>query len=517
MKKWMLKMAALALTLVLSFGIVAQEPVRAADGAGFVFSQYAGENFVLRFDGTTLVLENLPDTAPFQSVLLYIVNLNGTKVKEELLTRDGNGRAVYALKGMSDGEYYVELFTANGGVSYGSYCIGDDLHIRLVNGSVTLQPAATLSQNKQAQANKRQDMQALAYYTTASRMVQSTDAAIVRLSESLTAGLTDDYAKALAVHDWVATNIWYDNDAVKAGKPPAADALTTLKTRTAVCEGYSNLYVALLRAADIPARTVTGYGMTASLTGGWTSERMKEENHAWSEVYVDGRWMFVDVTWNSANSIENGKKVKSGGVYNYRYFDTTVEAYSIDHRLVDYGERYVPAVSAPTGWAAGSVDTAIGTGIVPRAWQTRFTQAATRAEFSALAVALYGHLTGKSITTTATFPDTNDMNMLRMVALGVVTGSGNGSANPNGKLTREQAATMLARLASALGKPLPKAEATFADTGNVAHWALEAVGQVQAAGIMSGSTINTFNPQADYTREQCIVTILRLYTYCMGD
>ena len=38
-----------------------------------------------------------------------------------------------------------------------------------------------------------------------------------------------------------------------------------------------------------------------------------------------------------------------------------------------------------------------------------------------------------------------------------------------------------------------------------------AKGKVQAAGIMSGVGDNTFSPQEPYTREQSIVTLMRLY------
>ena len=78
-------------------------------------------------------------------------------------------------------------------------------------------------------------------------------------------------------------------------------------------------------------------------------------------------------------------------------------------------------------------------------------------------------------------------------------------------MTREQAATMLARLAAALDNPLPEEPSTFSDTDSVSYWAIVQVGQVQAAEIMGGVGYNTFNPQGSYTREQSIVTMLRLY------
>ena len=50
-----------------------------------------------------------------------------------------------------------------------------------------------------------------------------------------------------------------------------------------------------------------------------------------------------------------------------------------------------------------------------------------------------------------------------MAALGVVTGVGENKFAPDDKLTREQAATMLSRLANAIGKPLTEQTASFGD------------------------------------------------------
>jgi hypothetical protein len=169
--------------------------------------------------------------------------------------------------------------------------------------------------------------------------------------------------------------------------------------------------------------------------------------------------------------------------------------------------------STPTAWAQADVQAAIVAGIVPQALQSGYTAATTRAEFCALAVALYETATGAEIDGRVTFADTDDANVEKMAALGVVTGVGDNLFSPAAKLTREQAATMLARLAGALGKPLPAQTATFADSAGISGWALDAAGQVQAAGIMGGVGENTFAPRGDYTREQSIVTMKRLFDY----
>ena len=184
-----------------------------------------------------------------------------------------------------------------------------------------------------------------------------------------------------------------------------------------------------------------------------------------------------------------------------------------DETLKFDGQRTPEPGSVPSSWAAASVNAAIAAGIVPAALQSKYTTATTRAEFCALAVALYETKLG-AITERAKFDDTTDVNVEKMAALGVVNGTGEGKFSPNSQLTREQAATMLARLADAMDSALPTTDATpFADGSAVASWASSAVAQMQASGIMGGVGDNKFSPKGSYTREQSILTIMRLYDY----
>lgn len=177
----------------------------------------------------------------------------------------------------------------------------------------------------------------------------------------------------------------------------------------------------------------------------------------------------------------------------------------------DPKEETPVAPESPSSWAAEQVNAAIAAGLVPEALQSQYTVAATRAEFCALAVALYETAAGSEITESATFSDTTDVNVQKMAGLGVVNGIGEDKFGSENKLTREQAATMLSRLADAMGKPLTAQAPTFADNTSISSWALDAVGQMQATGVMGGVGENTFSPAADYTREQSMMTIMRLF------
>lgn len=169
------------------------------------------------------------------------------------------------------------------------------------------------------------------------------------------------------------------------------------------------------------------------------------------------------------------------------------------------------AGQTPSSWAADSVNRAIELDIVPEQFKLDYGKVATRAEFCALAVALYEKITGEEINDRLTFADTKDVNVEKAAAIGVVNGTGNNNFSPNSQLSREQAATMLARLAEALNKPLAKQEPAFSDNKSISTWAFESVGQVQVTGVMGGVGNNNFQPKGPYTREQCIITIVRIY------
>ena len=170
-----------------------------------------------------------------------------------------------------------------------------------------------------------------------------------------------------------------------------------------------------------------------------------------------------------------------------------------------------PNLSTASAWAHDGITNAVAADLVPQPLQNYYTNNITRAEFTALAVLLYETTTGREITGRVTFDDTTDVNVQKAAYTGIVSGTGNNNFSPNMQFNREQASVILSRLVAAIGEPLPQAVLTFADSAQVSDWATESVGQVQAAGIMGGVGDNIFDPQGTFTREQSIITILRLF------
>lgn len=149
-----------------------------------------------------------------------------------------------------------------------------------------------------------------------------------------------------------------------------------------------------------------------------------------------------------------------------------------------------------------------------------YTDPITRKDFCNLAIELYRVLRPNAYMDfpdplPTSFTDTSSLYVLQLAYLGVIGGVGEGRFDPNGQLTREQAAAILSRLAGVLGINLDQAAPAFADNASISSWATDAVGQMQASGIMGGVGNNQFGPQGTYSWEQSIATLMRLYDMTM--
>jgi len=92
--------------------------------------------------------------------------------------------------------------------------------------------------------------------------------------------------------------------------------------------------------------------------------------------------------------------------------------------------------------------------------------------------------------------------------LGIVQGVTATNFNPNGELTRQQAALMLYRLLKAYGVDMVYSEPNFDDANKLSGEVREAVGALQALKIFEGSNGN-FNPTDKLTRMQMAKVLQR--------
>ena len=106
------------------------------------------------------------------------------------------------------------------------------------------------------------------------------------------------------IYDFVTGELSYNYQKLESGELVRLGALTALsQTDQAVCMEYTDLFIALARAAGIPAREVNGYAYTADDTNRPLSLRVEGDVlHAWPQIYLpDSGWMMIDPTWGSTS------------------------------------------------------------------------------------------------------------------------------------------------------------------------------------------------------------------------
>lgn len=122
--------------------------------------------------------------------------------------------------------------------------------------------------------------------------------------------LAATYTTPRAIYDYVVSTIAYDYERVKT-TPKRKGALSALQTpKESLCMEFTDLFVAIARAAGIPARELVGYAHTTNAKLRPLS-LVSDVLHAWPEYYdrEKGTWIPVDPTWGNT----------TGGV---DYFDT---------------------------------------------------------------------------------------------------------------------------------------------------------------------------------------------------
>ena len=152
---------------------------------------------------------------------------------------------------------------------------------------------------------------------------------VAELADELTAGCTTETEKARSFYVWIADNIRYDVKALENMKDMDPEdhirkqsPEKVLRTKKAVCEGYSKLFSALCEAAGMESIMVTGHSKSAKGI-------VRRSFHAWNMVRVDGQWKLLDATWGSGDvDPDEGKYTEE---FDEKYFFTAPDVMIANH------------------------------------------------------------------------------------------------------------------------------------------------------------------------------------------
>ena len=199
-----------------------------------------------------------------------------------------------------------------GGFSWPNFTYSDDG--KYITFTVTYQRAASRSS---------------LWYTTAKQETQLNSYIKSTILPQLALNGKTTYQKVQAIYDWITRNVRYDKKNLDDNSYYLKyTAYAAAINKTAVCQGYANLFYRLANDAGIDCRIVAGLGNGGSGWGG----------HSWNIVRMDdGKYYCLDATWDE-------------GQTKYSYFLKGTTAFNTDHMVnaetTPYWSGYAAKVSA---------------------------------------------------------------------------------------------------------------------------------------------------------------------------
>jgi transglutaminase-like putative cysteine protease len=122
--------------------------------------------------------------------------------------------------------------------------------------------------------------------------------------------LAKQYKTPKAIYDYVTSNLSYDYAKV-APNVQRLGALGALKTpKSVICTEFTDLFVAIARAAHIPTREIEGFAYTDNPQIQPLS-LVADVLHAWPEYWDNAKqiWIPIDPTWGSTSQIDYFNKL----------------------------------------------------------------------------------------------------------------------------------------------------------------------------------------------------------------
>jgi len=172
--------------------------------------------------------------------------------------------------------------------------------------------------------NANYDSEILEKFTKAGEGIEVEDPKIKELAQKIVGEEKNPFWKAYKIYNWITRTITYDYEKaerVSKGENIETGALLSLQKKTGICDDYTKLFLALARAAGIPARFVNLDVLEE-----------KAEGHTFPEIYIlPYGWIPLDPTWgtnfDAFARTEPGLAIllKEDGLTASKYFDSNLE------------------------------------------------------------------------------------------------------------------------------------------------------------------------------------------------
>lgn len=302
-------------------------------------TSYSYDRISLKLYFDDIIIVKLPLVLQKMPFLLVVSNDLDSDIVQ--IEAEWNGPVKIKIGHLLDGIYYVNIYTKTHieDEYYWPYLQKRSLSLLVKNGIKHFVSSEIINDNRKIISGIKISATSIERYLRPTKLCQSHSTTIIALSKLITKFCVTPMQKLLAIHDWIAENIYYDYDDLESREcdKKAYSALEVLFSKRCVCRGYANLGVALMRACGIPSIGLTCYSLNITTDGGWNrpENNVDVPNHIITAAYVNERWVYMDITWDSDNEYrEKCFKKKRGVGISRKYFDTTLEMISNTHRFM---------------------------------------------------------------------------------------------------------------------------------------------------------------------------------------
>ncbi len=196
----------------------------------------------------------------------------------------------------------------------------------------------------------------------------------------------------------------------------------------------------------------------------------------------------------------------------FEALDIRIKADSIENERIDiYTENYIKS-----DWANESIISAEESGFLKDVSGISYEEPISREKFCEIVYNMLDETMDIEWKNTSNpFEDTDNKKVIALRNEGIIYGKSEKKFAPDDFLTREQAATILYRLAKYMKLDMPQTVYDenvkyYSDKDKISDWAFNAVFVMYEMGIMVGTDDGTFLPKDTYTAKQAIATATRL-------
>lgn len=219
--------------------------------------------------------------------------------------------------------------------------------------------------------------------------------------------------------------------------------------------------------------------------------------------------------------------VRECSFYYGRFDDESGKQYAIDPDEYNRFLEFIHALKTkkiilenevtfkPSEWAKRSIGKAVELELIPGESQINYKGKITRLEVCRLIDNLLSKLTIEDHGITGSpFSDTTDKSVIKLYDYGIVNGKNESKFAPYDYITREELAKVLSNTYYLINEKVQSDKSTYeyADQKEISSWAYEYVGNMHSLNIMVGNPQNEFRPKDNVTKEETIITLLRIYS-----